>query len=112
MPTWVIYGIRLLGMPFGFSPIRAAFVSANGIEIPQNAHAQIRACRVQIRQNLFDHHLWPIAIGAGGRNRHPFHIGNGIAVAVNRSRRAEHDILHFVPNHRLKSRMVPVTLFS
>ena len=57
MPTWVIYGIRLLGIPLGFSPIRPLSLRTDGIEIPQNAHAQIRACRVQIRQNLFDHHL-------------------------------------------------------
>ena len=94
-------GHQVIGNPHGILAYEAAFVRADGVEIPQQRNRPIGIGVSHVLKDLLNHVLGPaIGIGAAAR-MHVFHQGHFVGHAVYRGGRAEHKALHAVPAHGL-----------
>ncbi len=93
-------GHKIVGDIVGILANASAFMRTYRIKITEQGDVPVLSGGIYIAQNFLNKQLGP-SIGIGGGNREILSDWYLIRVAIDRSRRAEHNILHTVLAHNL-----------
>ena len=96
-------GQQVVGNALGQLTDEAGGVGADGVEVAQQHHRQLRVGGGLIPEDLLDHVFRP-AVGVGAAGGHILGEGDGLRHAVDRGGGAEHDGVHMVIGHGLQQR--------